>query len=409
MSNNKGPQHWKTSINARLASSHPETDAEHKRQVDIPLEPLDEDTVTEPDTKLQESLERLGANVRERWRKRVEAAARPGETYQQAYERLKREEDDEKNKQPATREAVKASPGRKPVAILQTQLDFWIATGLPAIPKDERPTMEHPIYAVEDGDTREISYEHNGTKIEITPSVAGRATQHDKDIVLFCVSKLVAAINAGVPVSQTIETTAHELLSFTRSSTSQRGYDLLSKAFDRLTGTRIRATYASTADRPGSRRWAGLLDDVEIITRGAKNRMGAIRIKVSDATFQAALNMDVLTIPTDYFELRSAIAKRIYELCRKHCGDQGQWKIGLALLQKKVGSGQPERKFRAAVKKLAEDGSLLDYYMAYLPAEDAVLFYNRSDAGIAALLRATSKRVRGARTRRVTDSRAPSN
>jgi hypothetical protein len=192
---------------------------------------------------------------------------------------------------------VKTSAGRKQVVVLETQLDFWIATGLPAIPKDERPTMEHLIYAVEDGDTRQITYEHNGNKIEITPSVAGRATQHDKDIVLFCVSKLVAAINAGIAVSPTIETTAHELLSFTRSSTSERGYELLSKAFDRLTGTRMRATFESTKDRDGSRRWVGLLDDVEIITRGAKNRMCAIRIKVSDTTFNAAKAMDVLTIP----------------------------------------------------------------------------------------------------------------
>jgi hypothetical protein len=134
-------------------------------------------------------------------------------------------------------------------------------------------------------------------------------------------------------------------LSFTRSSTSERGYELLSKAFDRLTGTRMRATFESTKDRDGSRRWVGLLDDVEIITRGAKNRMCAIRIKVSDTTFNAAKAMDVLTIPGDYFGLRSAIAKRIYELCRKHCGDQGQWKIGLALLQKKVEAPRPKRSF----------------------------------------------------------------
>lgn len=178
----------------------------------------------------------------DKWRKRIEAEARPGETYQQAAERLKREEAKQPKDKAPGREAVKTSAGRKQVVVLETQLDFWIATGLPAIPKDERPTMEHPIYAVEDGDTRQITYEHNGNKIEITPSVAGRATQHDKDIVLFCVSKLVAAINAGIAVSPTIETTAHELLSFTRSSTSERGYELLSKAFDRLTGTRMRAT-----------------------------------------------------------------------------------------------------------------------------------------------------------------------
>jgi hypothetical protein len=33
--------------------------------------------------------------------------------------------------------------------------------------------------------------------VTVTPSVKGRATIHDKDILIFCISQLMAAINAG--------------------------------------------------------------------------------------------------------------------------------------------------------------------------------------------------------------------
>ena len=46
------------------------------------------------------------------------------------------------------------------------------------------------------------------------------------------------------------------------------------------------------------------------------------------------------------------------------------------------------------VKELAEAGSLLDYFMTYLPDEDAVLFFNKSDAGKAALLKATRNGIK---------------
>ncbi|MCA8082084.1 hypothetical protein [Burkholderia cepacia] len=37
---------------------------------------------------------------------------------------------------------------------------------------------------------------------------------------------------------------------------------------------------------------------------------------------------------------------------------------------------------------------MLDYYMTYLPDEDAVLFFNKSDAGKAALLKATRNGIK---------------
>ena len=73
--------------------------------------------------------------------------------------------------------------------------------------------MEHPIFSLSTRpDRRVLSYEHNGTTIEVTPSVKGRATIHDKDILIYCVSQLMAALNAGREVSRTLQLKAHDLL-----------------------------------------------------------------------------------------------------------------------------------------------------------------------------------------------------
>ena len=184
------------------------------------------------------------------------------------------------------------------------QLDLFIATGRAASPKDELATMEHPVYAIEDGDQRILSYEHNGQTLEVTPSVKGRATIHDKDIVLCCVSKLVDAINHGEAVSRTVSITAHDLLKFTNRSTSGRGYYLLEQALDRLAGTRIKTSLAT--GKPARRRTKafGLIDAYEAVTRGPENRLEELRITLSEFTFDAALALEVLSIDPDYFKLR---------------------------------------------------------------------------------------------------------
>ena len=58
--------------------------------------------------------------------------------------------------------------------------------------------MEHPLFSLSTRpDRRILSYAHRGTEITITPSVKGRATIFDADILIFCISQLMAAINAG--------------------------------------------------------------------------------------------------------------------------------------------------------------------------------------------------------------------
>jgi len=91
--------------------------------------------------------------------------------------------------------------------------------------------------------------------------------------------------------------------------------------------------------------------------------------------------VEVLTLHRDYFRLDGGIERRLYELCRKHCGTQPTWSIGLELLYKKSGSKEPLRNFRIAIRKLTESNHLPDYRLRFNAEEDKLTVYLRSHKG----------------------------
>merc|ERR1739841_351873 len=126
--------------------------------------------------------------------------------------------------------------------------------------------MEHPLFSLSTRpDRRILSYEHNGVEITVTPSVKGLATIHDKDILIFCISQLMAAINAGRRVSRTLQLKAHDLLVATNRETSGDAYRRLREAFERLAGTRI-TTNIVTGERETTTGF-GLIESWEIERR----------------------------------------------------------------------------------------------------------------------------------------------
>ena len=77
----------------------------------------------------------------------------------------------------------------------------------------------------------------------------------------------------------------------------------------------------------------------------------------------------MLTLSRDYFGLRKPLERRVYELARKHCGRQPEWRVSLAVLHKKSGSTAPVRVFRAAIRKMIEEAQLPDYTLSEEPGD----------------------------------------
>ena len=72
---------------------------------------------------------------------------------------------------------------------------FFIADGIDLpIFRDDIASMENPLFALRPADTRTIVYEYNNVKTIIRPTTEiGRATIFDKDIWIYCISKLMQA------------------------------------------------------------------------------------------------------------------------------------------------------------------------------------------------------------------------
>ncbi|MEM6660593.1 MAG: replication initiator protein A [Pseudomonadota bacterium] len=246
--------------------------------------------------------------------------------------------------------------------------DFFVCDFLGAAPKHDLASMEHPLFSLATRpDRRVLEYQHNDVTVTVTPSVRGRATIFDADILIFCISQLMAALNAGKPVARRLTLTAHDLLLATGRETSGDSYRRLKEAFERLAGTRI-TTNIVTGETEVTTGF-GLIESWEIVRRTRAGRMVSVTVTLSDWLYQAVLSRSVLTLNRDYFKLRRPLERRIYELARKHCGQQTGWRVSVETLCKKSGSTSPRRVFRAMVREIIRADSLPDYRLEEEPGD----------------------------------------
>ena len=253
------------------------------------------------------------------------------------------------------------------------QQDLFVCDVADAALKDIMQQMEHPFYSLsKKPETRVRRYEHNGDWVEITPSVKGQATIYDKDVLIYSISQIMSKLNRGEEVSKRVRITSRDLLIFTNRGTSGRDYTALAEAIDRLAGTRI-----STNIRVGGEEQYdnfGLIDAASIRRKnGLDGRLLWCEVTLSDWVFNAIRANEVLALHPDYFRLRKPLERRVYELARKHCGQQAQWSIALDKLLKKSGSQSPMKRFRQMIKELATSDHLPDYSVT-LDDDDIVQF-----------------------------------
>lgn len=249
--------------------------------------------------------------------------------------------------------------------IRHPQKDLFVCDIVDAVPKGDMSSMEHPVFSLSTKpDTRPRRYERGDNWIQISPSRLGLATVFDRDILIYCISQCMAALNDGRKVQRSMRFRAHDLLVATNRQTSGRGYELLKDALRRLQGTQI-----ETNLQQGGKEYFrvfGLIDAAEIVRETRDGRMQEVEITLSDWVFDAIENNHILTLNRNYFLLRKPLERRLYELARKHCGQQEKWQIGLATLREKCGSGSTLKEFRRLVGKIIQDDGQHDHMPDYL-------------------------------------------
>ena len=266
------------------------------------------------------------------------------------------------------------------------QHDLFICDVADAVLKDVMQHMEHPFYSLSKKPETTVKRYRNGERwLEITPSVKGLATIYDKDILIYCISQIMAKLKQGERVSPRVRINSRELLIFTNRGTSGREYQSLIDALDRLEGTRIRTNIISGDEEQID--GFGLIDASSVRRKhGLDGRLLWCEVKLSDWVFNAIQNEEVLTLHRDYFRLRKPIERRVYEIARKHCGQQRYWRITLSKLLLKTGSQSPEKRFRQMIRQLVQHDHLPDYHVGFDVAEDMVIFTNRGTMASAPLL-----------------------
>jgi plasmid replication initiation protein len=269
------------------------------------------------------------------------------------------------------------NPDEQLLPIRHSKSDLFICDVADAVFKDIMPQMEHPFYALSKRpDTAIRRYEHNGEWIDIVPSVKGMPTIYDKDILIYCISQVMHKLKREERVSQYLRITAIDLLMFTNRGTAGKDYNALCEALDRLEGVKIK-TNIITGGIP-KRHSFGLIDSSSAPRKhGTDGRLQWVEIKLSDWVFDAIRSKEVLTLHRDYFRLSKPLERRVYELARKHCGRQKEWKISLETLLKKSGSQSPIKRFRQMLKHIAVHDHLPDYRVTFNEKADQVTFYNR--------------------------------
>lgn len=261
-------------------------------------------------------------------------------------------------------------PERHPVK------DFFVLDILDVTPRSDMASMAHPIFSLSTTPAQRIlRYENDGAVVEIHPSSKGLATIYDKDLLIYCISKLMHRKNNGEPIGPVVRITTHDLLVSTNRNTGGVSYERLEDTLDRLAGTRIK-TNVATGEEVSTQNF-GLIEwyDYNRKASGFVERLKYLDIKLSDWLFRAVDAAEVLPISREYFRLRRPLDRRIYEIARKHCGKQPSWRVSVGLLQKKCGSKQAAKHFAAHLRELVSSNHLPDYEVTLEPG--AVVFHRR--------------------------------
>lgn len=265
--------------------------------------------------------------------------------------------------------------------------DFFLCDVFDYALKDDGVSMEAPIFTL--ATKPDLSVWHWKSKdgsreVTVTPSVQGRATQHDKDVLIYVVSQMTEALNRERPdaKNRTVRFTVYDYLVSTNKPSGGKEYQRIELAMERLRGTSIKTNIKTGGQRV--KEGFGLINRWKIVERSPDDeRMIAVEVELSEWLFNAVQAHEVLTLHPDYFRLRKPLERRLYELARKHCGHQTAWSIGLELLQEKAGSKGALREFRRMVRQIIEADTLPEYRMS-LDEADKVIFYTKDTRRLAA-------------------------
>lgn len=229
--------------------------------------------------------------------------------------------------------------------------------------------MEFPFFSLSKKKRFEpIEYHNEGRGISITVSGGkphGVATIWDKDVLIWCTSQIVEAIDRGEKPDKTIYFHPYQLLKAIRKGDSKRDYERLENAFIRLRNTSIHTTIRT--DAATEKQGFSWIEYYRTATQNTTGEgIGMWSITLSEWVYQAALNTrQVLTIDDDYFLLMGGRERWLYGIARKHGGfQQLGFNMPLKTLYEKSATHEKYKFWAYEIRKIVKADDLPGYHLS---------------------------------------------
>ena len=250
--------------------------------------------------------------------------------------------------------------------------------------KSDMFSMVWPVFALDGKSKGTLDFSYKGVSIKIVPSVQGRATIKDKEVLIYCLSHIMAAKNAKLELSNTVRFNTYDLLKATGRGTSGKEYKLVEKALYRLVGTLITTDYKFNGRRFLEN--MGLIEGFKLIEDSG---LSCWQVTLPDWLIETVDDNDVLTLHEDYFQLSKPFDRRLYEVCRKRCGRPSKQVIKLDNLRERIGVRLPLSALKNRIEKLKK---ILDYRLRV--ESDNVLIFRDNESGRRQLAKFEIERLR---------------
>ncbi|MGP9496823.1 replication initiator protein A [Pseudoalteromonas sp. AOP7-A1-14] len=250
--------------------------------------------------------------------------------------------------------------------------------------KSDMFSMVWPVFALDGKSKGTLDFSYKGVSIKIVPSVLGRATIKDKEILIYCLSHIMAAKNAKLELSNTVRFNTYDLLKATGRGTSGKEYKLVEKALYRLAGTLITTDYKFNGRKFLEN--MGLIEGFKLIEGSGLSRW---QVTLPDWLIETIDDNDVLTLHEDYFQLSKPFDRRLYEVCRKRCGRPSKQVIKLDNLRERIGVRLPLSALKNRIQKIKK---ILDYRIRV--ESDDVLIFRDTESGRRQLAKFEVERLR---------------
>ena len=230
----------------------------------------------------------------------------------------------------------------------------------------ERTVAEFPFFSLsKKAQMTPMVFESGDARIEINPSKTGVATIYDKEILLYIASLMAERMESGQVVDRVWSFTANDLFRVTSTNSSARSYTSLKASLNRLQGTQI-ITNIETGGEGSDSAFSWLLKaDIKYVKLpDGERRVKRIEVMVCDWLHRAIMtDRRIAAYHHNFFKL-GPIERRLYELAKFNCGEDGGFEVDLNVLAERVGCASDKRGleyFKRQLREVAEQDSLPEY------------------------------------------------